>query len=68
MTEGQDRADQPDVVEGAARALSEPADSDLTLLSAVHLGLRTVGQDPTATLPWQRPPGSGEDVLATRRR
>lgn len=55
----------PEVVEGAARALAEPADADIALLSAVHLGLRAVASGGEA-LPRQRPAGPGEDGLAAR--
>lgn len=66
MTHQRDESGDPDVVEGAAKALAHPADADLALLSAVHLGLRAVSAGTTAHLPWQRPPGAGEEGLASR--
>jgi len=56
----------PEIVRGAERAFSHPADADLSLLAAVHKGLAAVPSGAGPGLPAQRPPGRGEDGLATR--
>jgi hypothetical protein len=67
MGEQPDESGVPDdVVREAARAFSEPDDADLDVLSALNKGLRAVSSGAAGNLPWQRPPGTGEEGLATR--
>ena len=40
--------------------------ADLDVLSALNKGLRAVSSGAAGNLPWQRPPGTGEEGLATR--
>lgn len=58
----------PEIVQGAVRALSHPADADLALLAAVRKGLAAVSSGAGLGMPAQRPPGRGEEGLATRNR
>lgn len=67
MSEKQDAPAVPEVVREAARALVEPDDADLDVLSAVNKGLRAVSPGRSTSLPWQRPPAAGEEALAARR-
>lgn len=67
MSEDPDESGVPEeVVREAARALSEPDDADLDVLSALNKGLRAVQSGVQGALPWQRPPAGGEEGLATR--
>ena len=65
-------SDKPDesgeVLREAARAFSRPDDADLDVLMKLHQALRAVPVGAVGALPWQRPPQSGEDSLARRRR
>ena len=66
MSDEPDESGVPEVVREAARALSEPDDADLDVLSALHKGLHAVSSGQPGSVPWQRPPHTGEDGLATR--
>lgn len=66
MGEKPDESGVPEVVREAARALSEPDDADLDVLSALNKGLHAVQSGTHGALPRQRPPASGEEGLATR--
>ncbi|OJV80995.1 MAG: hypothetical protein BGO37_15935 [Cellulomonas sp. 73-92] len=60
--------DSGEVLRGAARAYSAPADADLTMLLRLDRALHTVPVGAAGSLPWQRPPQRGEEGLATRHR
>jgi hypothetical protein len=64
-------SDKPDesgeVLREAARAFSAPDDADLDVLTKLNRALHAVPVGAQGALPWQRPPQSGEDGLATRR-
>ena len=68
MSDEPDESGVPEeVVREAARALSEPDDADIDVLSALNKGLHAVSSGAQGGgLPWQRPPASGEEGLATR--
>ena len=66
MSEKADESGVTDAVREAARALSEPDDADLDVLSALHKGLHAVSSGAQGAIPWQRPPHTGDDGLATR--
>jgi hypothetical protein len=60
--------DSGEVLRGAARAYSAPADADLPMLLRLDRALHTVPVGAAGMLPWQRPPQRGEEGLATRHR
>lgn len=62
-----DKSDESgEVLRGAARAYSTPADGDMAMLVRLDRALHTVPVGAAGTLPWQRPPQRGEEGLATR--